>query len=474
MFQVQDQSLRPLTTAHLAQTMSLLVLSNAELQDKVDSELSSNPALELLEERICPTCRRPLDIKGSCPICSLSEHKDLEPIVFLSPRDSIRPSRKLSYEESPPDQEPAAPENLALIILQQLAADLKPEDRNIAAYILSSLDEDGFLQDHPAVIARTNRIPLRQVQKVINLISQADPPGLATSGPRDALLAQLELYDSRLPTVEHSKRIIQETFKELGRRDYDAISSRLVIPVHKIRQAVTFIHDSLNPYPARAYWGSGYQSPTSDPNVYHTPDIRISRNPTDPDGALLVEIFTPLSGWLRVNPLFRKAMGSANGDRATEWLKHLERATLFVKCLQQRNNTMRRLMEMLVSEQRTFILEGDRHLKPMTRAQIADKIKVHESTISRAVSHKSVELPDGRIIPLNRFFDRSLSIRDRIKEIIRDETRPLTDDKIAKLLSEEGIKVARRTVAKYRSIEGILPARLRHKKRDLKPAAIRV
>jgi RNA polymerase sigma-54 factor len=474
MLQIQDQSLRPLTTAHLAQTMSLLVLSNAELQEKVDAELSSNPALELLDERVCPTCHRPLDGKGSCPICSLSDRMDLEPIVFLSPRDSIRPRRSASYEDPPPDQEPAAPENLALNILQQLAADLETQDRKVAAYILSSLDDDGFLQDPPVIIARTNRIPLEQLQKVLNLISQADPPGIATTGPREALLAQLNLYDARLPTVAHSKRIIKETFKELGRRDYEAISQKLDIPVHKIRQAVTFIHDSLNPYPARAYWGSGYQAPASDPNVYHTPDIRISRNPTDPEGALLVEIFTPLSGWLRVNPLFRKAMSSTNGDRAEEWSKHLERATLFVKCLQQRNNTMRRLMEMLVAEQRAFILEGDRELIPMTRAELSERIKVHESTISRAVSHKSVELPDGRIIPLSRFFDRSLSTRDRIKEIIRNESTPMTDDQIADALAEEGVKVARRTVAKYRSVEGILPARLRHKKRETKPASIRV
>jgi RNA polymerase sigma-54 factor len=474
MLQVQDQSMRPMTTAHLAQTMSLLVLSNAELQEKVNSELSTNPALELLEERVCPSCHRPLDARGICPICSLGDQKDLEPIVFLSPRDSIRTASKTSYEDHPPDQEPAAPENLAMNILQQLAADLQPLDRKLAAYILSSLDDDGFLQDHPAYIARVNRVPLTQVQHVLELISQADPPGMATMGPREALLAQLELFDSRLPSVSHAKRIIQETFKELGRRDFEAISRKLDIPVHKIRQAMTFIQDSLNPYPARAFWGSGYQTAASDPNVYHTPDIRISRNPISPDGALVVEIFTPLSGWLRVNPLFRKSLDNANGDQASEWSKHLERATLFVKCLQQRNNTMRRLMEMLVSEQRGFILEGDRQLTPMTRAEIAETIEVHESTISRAVSNKSVELPDGRIIPLSRFFDRSLSVRDRIKEIIHNEKRALTDEQIAERLSKEGVKVARRTVAKYRSIEGILPARLRHKKRAPRIAGVRV
>jgi len=122
---------------------------------------------------------------------------------------------------------------------------------------------------------------------------------------------------------------------------------------------------------------------------------------------------------------------------------------------------MRKLMELLVSQQRDFILEGARHLEPMTRAHVAEEIGVHESTISRAVAHKSVALPDGRIIPLAKFFDRSLSIRDRIKEIVRNEAKPLTDDQIASVLGDEGVKIARRTVAKYRAIEGILPARLR-------------
>lgn len=133
---------------------------------------------------------------------------------------------------------------------------------------------------------------------------------------------------------------------------------------------------------------------------------------------------------------------------------------------------MRRLMETLVSTQREFILEGDRFLRPMTRAKIAEAIGVHESTISRAVAHKSIELPDGRIVPLSRFFDRSLSVRDRIKEIIQNETKPLTDDDISRMLKKEGIRVARRTVAKYRSIEGILSARLR--RRSPKPAISRV
>jgi len=465
MFQVQDHSQRPLTTAHLAQTMSLLVLSNTELQERVNAELSTNPALELLDERVCPTCHRVINPRGICPICSLGDQKTLDPIVFLSPRETFYTARKTLAEETNPYQEPIAPESLATNILQQLAADLEPDERRLAAYILSSLDDDGFLQDHPALIAQTNRIPLSKVQRVLKLISQADPPGLATPGPREALLAQLDLFDQRLPLVTYARRIIQESFKELGRKDYDAIAERLEIPVYKIRQAESFIQDSLNPYPARAFWGSVHQTTSPDPNVYHSPDIRISRNPINPEGSLLVEIFTPMAGWLRVNPLIREVMSTADGEQAEAWSQHVERATLFVKCLQQRNNTMRRLMETIVSEQRNFILKGDRHLKPSTRARIAVDIGVHESTISRAVANKSVELPNGRIIPLSRFFDRSLHIRDRVKEIIQKEPRPLTDEEIVKILSKEGIKIARRTVAKYRSMEGILPTSLRIRKK---------
>jgi len=462
MLQIQEQSQRPLTTAHLAQTMSLLLLSNMELRDTVMTELSSNPALELIEEVVCPNCQRRLKNPGPCPTCSLQQNEQ-DPIVFLSPRESYRPSFSHTHDEQPPDQEPAAPEDLTTYVLQQLAADLHPDDRKLAAYILSSLDEDGFLQDHPAIIARATRSSFLQVERVVKLISQADPPGLATSGPKQALLAQLDLLPEIGSVLRLARQILNEYFTELGRREIERIAEGLEISPSQVRQAATFIHDNLNPYPARAFWGSGRGPQGGNPNVYHSPDILISHNPSDTDGPLVVEIFSAVSGLLRVNPMFSKARASTNGDQTEEWSKYIERASLFVKCLQQRNNTMRRLLQMLVTKQREFILNGDRYLKPLTRASIADEIRVHESTISRAVAHKSIALPDGRIIPLSRFFDRSLSVRDRIKEIVKNETRPLTDDQIAEMLQSEGIQIARRTVAKYRSIENILPARLRHR-----------
>lgn len=462
MLQIQDQSLRTLPTAHLAQTMSLLVLGNAELRERVMQEMSGNPALELVDERVCPSCHRILKHNGPCPACSRSRQEN-EPIVFLSPRESSRNIRNDAFEEFLADQEPAAPENLALSVLEQLAADLKPDERKLAAYILSSLDDNGFLQDPPVYIARATRSAPAVVQHVLDLISHSDPAGLATSGPREALLVQLDIYPENKTTIL-ARQILQDAFDLLSRRDNDCIAKKFDTSVSAVRKALAFIHDNLTPYPMSAYWGSGRTPSTPDPNVFHNPDILITRNPVDPDGPLIVEIFAAVSGWLRVNPLFKKVQSKNNQETSEEWSRHLDRASLFVKCLQQRNNTMRQLMEILVREQRKFIIAGDRELIPITRASLAERIGVHESTISRAVANKAIGLPDGRIISLSRFFDRSLSIRDRIKEIVRNENKPFTDEQIAALLKTEKIQVARRTVAKYRAIEGILPARMRHKR----------
>ncbi len=464
MFQIQDQSQRPLTTAHLAQTMSLLLLSNHELKDKVISELAENPALELVEEYKCPHCKKRLLRPGPCPVCS-RKSKGEEPIVFLSPRVSQNPRRNGRHREDleSMDREIAAPESLAMFVLEQLAAELEPEDRKLALYVLASLDDDGFLQDPPAIIARMTRSPISQVNRVLQLISRVDPPGLATSGPRQALLVQLELLPNGGQKREIAKQLLEDYFSELGRREFERIAADLDISVNRVRQTAEFIHDNLNPYPARSSWGSNRQPPAGDPNVYHAPDIAITHNLSGEDDSLVVEIFAPVSGWLRVNPLFKKYQEQQNSDVSDEWKEHIERASLFVKCLQQRNNTVCQVMENLVAQQREYIIKGDRYLRPMTRAELAKKIGVHESTISRAVAQKAVALPDGRILPLSRFFDRSLSVRDRIKEMVKNEKRPLTDEQIAQKLRKEGIRVARRTVAKYRSIEGILPARLRHR-----------
>lgn len=169
----------------------------------------------------------------------------------------------------------------------------------------------------------------------------------------------------------------------------------------------------------------------------------------------------PFGGILQVSSLYKKAIKESEGESKDAMRGDMDRASLFVKCLQQRNHTMQRLMTLLVVTQRAYLTKGEEFLEPITRASLAEELGVHESTISRAVSGKSVQLPNRKIVPMAAFFDRSLSARTILREIISTETKPLSDTEIQKRLDERGIRVARRTVAKYRAIEGILPAHLR-------------
>jgi len=194
---------------------------------------------------------------------------------------------------------------------------------------------------------------------------------------------------------------------------------------------------------------------------YQNPDVIIHSQGKNGDEQLVVEIIWPVTGTLKINPAFQKAISEAPEDKAEEWNHALEQANLLIKCLNQRNNTLVQLMQKLAVIQKDFILKGDRYIKPITRAQLADDIGVHESTISRAVSSKSVQLPSKQIIPISKFFDRSLHIRTVMKSIIAQEDKPISDTKLANLLSKQGYDIARRTVAKYRAMEGILPAHLR-------------
>jgi RNA polymerase sigma-54 factor len=154
-------------------------------------------------------------------------------------------------------------------------------------------------------------------------------------------------------------------------------------------------------------------------------------------------------------------MKDAPEGKKEQWQQAIDKAQLLVKCMGQRNHTMVRLMEQLCNLQREYILHGAKHMKPITRAAIAEELEVHESTISRAVAGKAVKLPSGKVVEIADFFDRSLHIRTTLKELINEEEKPLSDTKLAKKLSEEGYSVARRTVAKYRAMEGILPAHMR-------------
>jgi RNA polymerase sigma-54 factor len=469
MLQVQtfrpSQTLRPLTTAHLAQTMSLLELTAAELNQKIETELSQNPALEVGEERRCPTCHRPLIGSQPCPRCSTPKSLSMEePIIFVSPRQDFYVSRRSSGEDLPEDNLTPVKEDLPTYVLRQIAPDLEPDERRLAAHLLTNLDEDGLLTTTPMEVARYHHVTPGKVEKILEIIQRADPIGVGCSSPKQALLVQLESLAENCPVPAMADEAIRQGLELLSRRQYSELGRLLGISSRKVREIARFISDNLNPYPGRAYWGDIRQGNAESPSVYTHPDVIISLLQGIEDAPLVVEIVSPYLGLLKVNPLFRQALGQAPADKVDQWKSDLERADLLVKCIQQRTNTMVRLMRRITKLQREFILHGDPCLRPYTRARLAEELEVHESTISRAVSNKAAQLPNGHIIPLAKFFDRSLHIRSVIKEIINDEIKPLSDHEIANLLTKRGFEVARRTVAKYRSMEGILPSHLRQAK----------
>ncbi len=461
---------RHLPNAVLAQTMHLLVQPLPALVEELQREIYSNPALEVVEPRRarCPRCGTAL-VANQCPKCSRPLSADpAEPIVFVSPREDHLAPRPWRGDDAPDPEEVALAQTVDLptYVARQISPDLHTlQERRIAVHLLSNLDEHGLLSITPAQAAFKLRVPLRAVEQVLERIQQADPVGVASPSPREALLAQAWhlAEEHEVPRLVFAILELPDALALLAEQGTRSLAQVLGASPEEVAQARDFIVQNLNPYPAQAAWGEhrlGTPPPTLAPQP---PDVVISFHNNDPNGPLVVEVIAPLNGVLRVNPLFRQAIRQLPEEAREALRDHLHRAELLVKSLHQRENTMLRLMRLLVREQRAFILHGDEHLKPMTRAEMAQRLGVSESTMSRAVAGKLVQLPQGQIIPLARFFDTSLPVRAVLRRLIASERKPQSDAELARRLKALGFSVARRTVAKYRAMEQIPPAHQRRR-----------
>ena len=470
MFQVQNQELRPQITAHLAQTMSLLEMPATEIRQKIRTELANNPALEVVEDSRCPSCGRTLLSPGPCPVCSQPFDTQLdEPIVFISSPDDFPAQYNKNGNISSPqevsyDNLAAAVEDLPSYVLRQIAPEIEEDERLIAAHILNNLNDDGLLEVPLEEIAQFYHVPLSRVTRVADIIKHAEPTGVGASSPQEALLIQLALLreDTKVPYL--AEEAIRIGLKDLSQHSYRNLAKELNTSLDQAREIADFIKANLNPYPGRSFWGDHRQPSESSTQVYHKPDIILKEVENSHNRRLMVEIISPYRGTLRINPLFRQAQKQAPENKTEAWAKDIENASLLVKCLQQRNHTMEQLMTELVKEQRSYILSGDpAQMHPQTQSEMSELLGVHESTISRAVSDKSVQLPNRKIIPLKQFFDRSLPVRTTLLRLVENEAKPLTDTELVEELSNAGYNIARRTVAKYRAMEGILSSRMRQK-----------
>ena len=454
--QLQSTSQRQMPAAHLTRTMQLLEKTCTDLDSELSAEINDNPALEMVDEFRCSDCKRIIP-SFPCQIC-ISRKNGSGPIVYVAPRTTseYRPAESDEYYSS--DNRLRTPESLADHVLKQVAPLLTENERMVAEYILARLDEHGFLLDHPAEISAYLRTRLSTVKRILEELKRADPVGVGSQNVSECLLTQLEMLekDGQVHPLAHA--LLTEFWEHLARRDFVTIARRRHVSVETVSAAAQFIKRNLSPYPSQAHWNNNEAAG----GRYFRPDVEVNQSPHTADGPLVVQVFTAARGWLRVNPSVRNIIKQIEEpEKKDEWASYLERAALFVKCMRQRDNAMRRIVRLIVKRQPAFILGGDSDLIPMTRAELAEELDLHESTISRAVAGKTIALPSGHIIPLARFFDRSLAVRAAVRKIIEHEDSAMTDEQVAAQLVECGYKVARRTVAKYRSMLGILPANLR-------------
>lgn len=440
----------------------LLVASSAELEQLLLDELAENPALELAEAGYCDRCGA--TFSGSlCPYC---DRLSREP----SPTALNRPSLTSSADEWDPFSKVAAPWSLRDHLLWQLYPQLTAAQLEIASVLLGHLDDHGLLDCEPEMVASGLGAGVKQVFKVLAAIQRQDPVGIGARTVRESLLVQLECLDldGEEPMVELSARLIEEHWEALAKGKLDRIAEALSVGVEEIQRAKDFIRSNLDPYPAHAYLENSTSAEEPVEAHYLRPDVIITHLGPGADREFDIHFPAEKRFRLTVYSAYRELLDTLNRegvDSHSEDYEHVRRCVgrskLFISGWEERWRTLRKVVEALVVHQREFLLHGLRSLRPLTRAELAETVGLHESTVSRAVASKYAQVPDGQIVALADFFDGSLKAKALIRDLVSQETEPLTDGELVDLLAKAGVSIARRTVAKYRQALGILPSKLR-------------
>jgi RNA polymerase sigma-54 factor len=406
--------LRP--SAALVAYAQLLAVSSREVERLVEHELSENPALERVESE--PNPRMP------------------------------------GWMAAPPPREPADEPGVLAQLAHDARASLPRADHPALDFLLGSIDDRGFLTVDPEVIASAVGAAPERVRTVHALVRELGPLGFGSRDIRDCLETQLDQLAGDPQLVALARKIVACSLEDLAAGRYGALSRRLGVDRARVVAVRDFIRARLRPFPVLDAPLRGGQEPSS------APDIIVEVDPDDP-AALRIELTEERRFALRVSPAYDGLRGRANAltpnERRTA-RQQTSNARSFMRRLQERWTTIRRVVEYAVDYQRAFVLTRPAALRPLTRAAVAAEIGLHESTVSRAVAGRSVLLPCGRLVELRDFFCASLSAQEALRELIAREARPLSDDDLATALNAGGHRVARRTVTKYRGLLGIPPS----------------
>lgn len=465
-------------TPQLQQAIRLLQLSALELRTEVQEALESNLMLETEEEGEG-------DPAGDLPGGGAEERAgnggdtpsedgtlDLEPdsIPADLPVDSAWedvydsvPAYAHGSEVESADLENQRSASTTLhehLQWQLLLTPFSDTDRAIATAIIDSINEDGYLavpvaDIHESLGGDEAGVELDEIEAVLHRIQAFDPPGVGSRDLRESLLIQLRQLDPDTPLRELAIEMVERHIDLLGSRDYAQLMRRLKIDEEQLRQAIQLVQ-RMHPRP-----GSDINTTEAE---FIVPDVFVRQR----KGRWVVELNSEALPRLRINPYYASLVRRADNSADNNTLKtHLQEARWFLKSLQSRSETLLKVATAIVERQRAFLEHGEEAMKPMVLHDVAEAVGMHESTISRVTTRKYMHTPRG-IYELKYFFSSHVStdgggecsstaIRALIKKLIAAErpSRPLSDSKLAAILSQEGIKVARRTVAKYREAMAI-------------------
>jgi RNA polymerase sigma-54 factor len=444
----------------------ILQLSSLELQEAIAEEVNDNPALEQIEVATCSVCGS--EMSGSiCPLCIQRQRSSEGDSAFDGPAADWEPGSSARERLADEDEfdalsRVASEQTLAERLLIEMGAALPDEDMPIAEYVVGSLDEQGYLSLRPEHIAYELSVDEERVRHVVRVLQAQDPVGIGAANLRECLLLQLAYLEGRGVRQPYAREIVGQFLTELGEHKFGRIAHELHISTQEVEQVWEFVKEKLNPHPAHGFSRTN-ASDRDTRAMYIVPDVVISNGP---DG-FEVEVVESKRYLLRVNSTYAQLAAAARCSEATmspAEKRHIQeyvgRARVFIASVNQRRQTLLNITQCLVDAQRDFLEHGVRHLKPLSRAAIAQRLGVHESTVSRATASKYVMLPSGEVVPYSHFFTPSLSIKDVLKEVIEREGK-LTDRQIVERLEQRGITIARRTVAKYRAQLAILRSSLR-------------
>ncbi|MBI1802879.1 MAG: RNA polymerase factor sigma-54 [Ignavibacteriae bacterium] len=479
----QRQTLQQKLTPQQVQYLQLLQLPLLSLEQRIKAELEMNPLLEEVDEM--EMTQEQDDVKAD----EQSEASDGEQVAeaeknheedsytfedFMNDELDGHKATAAPYDGEDRDEMPQPAEvSLTQRLHDQiLLLDLAPEEIILAEEIIGNIDEDGYLRrDLPLIVQDLNlsqnlAITNERADEVLLLIQRLDPPGIAARTLQECLIVQLEVSDFPPNVKEKALKLLRDYFDDFTMKHYEELAKKLGLDLDRLKPIIELIQ-KLNPKPGEGEF-------TAQQN-YIVPDFIVDRDGDD----FIVTLNDRNVPPLRINKAYKELMSRKKKSAAANGVKdfirkRFEAAKWFINSINQRRDTMLRVMRTIIEKQRVFFETGE-GLRPMIYKDIAEVIGMDISTISRVVNGKYVQTEYG-VFELRHFFSDKLTtttgeevsnkeVKKQIKEIIdsEDPHQSLSDDRIAEILNKQGLNIARRTVAKYREAMRIPVARLRRK-----------